>query len=67
MKKVGLLPKIKLENDFGILEQEYIKDGFTVKIYSHDMTESQRIKTNIQIRERVIEIVLGGELCKQSM
>jgi len=66
MKFVKNSPMIKFEKDFGTLEREYVADGFTVKTYLPEMTEAQRIKADIQIRERVTEI--GGErLCKQSM
>lgn len=39
------------------LDKEYVKDGMTVKLYSPDMSELGRIAADIQIKEKVINIV----------
>ena len=42
---------------FGKLDKAYVKDGMTVRLYSPDMSESERTKADIQIRERIVNIV----------
>lgn len=48
---------IERQKEFGKLNNEYSQDGLYVKIYSHDMTELLRTKTDILIREKINGIV----------
>ena len=53
MNHIDMLSK----KDFGKLDNEYVRNGMTVKLYSPNMSESQRITADIRIKERVLNIV----------
>ena len=42
--------------------KEYVADGMTVKIYFPDCSDSERTKTDINIRERITDIISEVEL-----
>ncbi len=52
-----LLPRIKAAADYGVLKKEYEKEGLTVKVYTPDLTQPQREKKDIEIREKVRSII----------
>ena len=56
MSYIDVLSKPQ-QKDFGKLDKEYVRNGMTVKLYLPDMPETERIRADIQIRERVLNIV----------
>lgn len=54
------------QKKFGVLGREYPYQGYNVRIYSPDMTDALRIKKDIQIRERVKNIVVQNSVSANS-
>jgi len=56
----AVIPPTKPINfeQFNIIN-EYVADGLTVRTYAPNLTEAERAKTNIEIRERIVDIVSG--------
>lgn len=45
------------QKNYGTLYKEYTKDGLTVKVYSPELSENDRIKKDVEIRKKVAEII----------
>ena len=65
MSKSNLIHKQE-SADFGRLDNEYVSDGLTVRIYSPDCSEQERTKADIHIRERITDIVSEVDYSKVS-